>query len=190
MRCAARIIVTNGNPDPVVTGKHSDAPDGRLLDVAQIRRHLKDVIDVQVGTPTRTLVVDALGSAKRATAAIMPTSQALTRQINRYRRNQNIPAIPKTVEDVTLPDRFKVTLKNDSNRNFVLHDDGPVEDRMIVFGTLDNIKMLERAESVYADGTFDVVPLIFKQLYSIHGRPKLSNTPWQLFINDFFGLYR
>lgn len=168
MRCAARIIVTNGNPDPVVTGKHSDAPDGRLLDVAQIRNHLKDAIDVQVGTPTRSLVVDALGSAKRATAAIMPTSQALTRQINRYRRNKNIPAIPKTVEDIILPDRFKVTLKGE---NFILHDDGPVEDRMIIFGTLDNIKMLERAEAVYADGTFDVAPLIFKQMYSIHGGP-------------------
>lgn len=151
---------------PQVTGQHCHAPDGRLLDVSHIRNHLKDTIDRQLGVPARPLVMEALGQAKMATAAMMPTSQSLYKQVTRYRRKNNIPNVPQSVDKIDIPEHFKVTLKKE---NFILHDDGAVEDRMIIFGTLSNLHMLNRADVIYADGTFDVTPLIFKQMYSIHG---------------------
>lgn len=172
-RCRARLIVTNDKPEPIMTGSHAHAPDGRILDVSQIRNHIRETINQQVGVPTRTIVVDALGQAKAATAAIMPTTQALTKQVSRLRRAKNIPNIPKSIDQIVIPEFLQRTLKDE---NFILHDDGPAaEDRMIIFGTTKNLNMVNRAEIIYADGTFDVSPLLFKQMYSIHGEEFISS---------------
>lgn len=166
-RCCARLIVKNGKPEPQITGKHGHAPDGRMLDTSQIRNHLKETIDQQIGVPSRVIVMETLGKAKEATAEIMPTAQALTKQISRLRRAKNIPNLPKSIDEIVIPENLQRTLKNE---NFILHDDGPsVDDRMIIFGTVSNLSVMNRAELIYADGTFDVTPLLFKQMYSVHG---------------------
>ena len=52
--------------------------------------------------------------------------------------------------------------------NFVLFDSGPGSDRIIIFGCQELLDGLARAPTWLADGTFNVVPSLFFQLYSIH----------------------
>lgn len=39
-----------------------------------------------------------------------------------------------------------------------------------IFCTVKNLEMLCRSNKIFMDGTFKIVPNIFKQLYTIHGR--------------------
>jgi hypothetical protein len=52
--------------------------------------------------------------------------------------------------------------------DFVLHDFGPGEDRVILLGCRELLDGLARASMWLADGTFKVVPSLFFQLYTIH----------------------
>ncbi|RNA35677.1 hypothetical protein BpHYR1_024196 [Brachionus plicatilis] len=49
------------------------------------------------------------------------------------------------------------------------YDTGPSdENRILLFTTEDNLRLLEKYRDWYCDGTFDISPVLFKQLYSIH----------------------
>ena len=54
---------------------------------------------------------------------------------------------------------------------FLLHDSGAAsgDDRFLMFGTRQNKEVLAECEVWMADGTFRVCPLLFTQMYTIHG---------------------
>lgn len=168
-QCAARAISTVGsNEDPRLLGIHVHGPDGRILDSARIRNLLKQSAKNQPSAAPRTLVNDALNQAIPTTAAILPSAQNLARSVRRVRRSGGL-TIPQTLNELELPEEYTNT--NDGAA-FLLSDEYLFEnedDRLIIFGTEDNLKLLEECDSVYADGTFDVAPPMFTQLYSIHG---------------------
>ena len=54
---------------------------------------------------------------------------------------------------------------------FLIHDSGQGDSqRIIVFATAKNFKLLQESEEWFVDGTFGVCPEIFHQLYTIHAR--------------------
>ena len=71
-----------------------------------------------------------------------------------------------------MPDRFRKTLVGD---NFLIYDSFEDEDYslncggIIVFGTRANLEILFKSSILHVDGTFEVTPLIFFQLFSIMG---------------------
>ena len=50
---------------------------------------------------------------------------------------------------------------------FVLANDGS-DDKIVLFGTVENIHCLTEAESLFVDGTFSICPSIFYQIFTIH----------------------
>ncbi|CAF1014396.1 unnamed protein product [Didymodactylos carnosus] len=52
---------------------------------------------------------------------------------------------------------------------FLQFDSGPGDNCLIIFSSNDQLKILEDTEEVFIDGTFKVTPVIFYQLYTIHG---------------------
>lgn len=75
------------------------------------------------------------------------------------------PATPNNLEDLRIPDKYKMTSKGEP---FLLHESGSGSNRILIFSTRDNIDLLEKAEHVYMDGTFKTTPKIFYQIYIIH----------------------
>ena len=77
---------------------------------------------------------------------------------------------PTCIEDLKeLPDKFRKTQVGD---NFLLYDSYEdkgydLYDRIIVFATRENLKTLFKSDTWYIDGTFQTVPSILFQFFTI-----------------------
>ncbi len=71
---------------------------------------------------------------------------------------------PKTLDDLKLPDAYSITF---SGVPFVTDIINGTE-RILLFTTNENLKWLQEAKFWIIDGTFETVPALFRQLYSIH----------------------
>uniref|UniRef100_U9SZL2 MULE transposase domain-containing protein n=2 Tax=Rhizophagus irregularis (strain DAOM 181602 / DAOM 197198 / MUCL 43194) TaxID=747089 RepID=U9SZL2_RHIID len=94
----------------------------------------------------------------------MPSTIALRARIKRVRRSE-MPPQPQTLGEINIPDFLSRTLNGDS---FLVKDFMFGEDRILLFTTKANIQHLSQAPFLMMNGTFDTVPVIFCQLYSIH----------------------
>lgn len=104
----------------------------------------------------------------------LPERNTLKRKVNRY-QNKNRPRLPEGLEDVVIKPPYDKTLRH---RQFLQFDSRDHEDeyededdvgRVLIFYTDKSLECLVRSKIVFCDGTFKVVPLIFYQLYTIHG---------------------
>jgi len=77
----------------------------------------------------------------------------------------NPPATPTSLETLQIPSSYTTTT---SNQPFLLADTQEAE-RILIFTTKENIQELSEARILHADGTFKCAPLLFTQLYTIHG---------------------
>ena len=57
--------------------------------------------------------------------------------------------------------------KTPSGEDFLMAKDGQGEDRLIMFATEVNIKLLCEAQTIYVDGTFQTCPSLFYQIFTI-----------------------
>jgi hypothetical protein len=63
-------------------------------------------------------------------------------------------------------------------RPFLLYDNGTdATERLLIFSTEEHLHLLGRSETLFMDGTFDVAPKIFAQLYVVHGQVGVSTCP-------------
>jgi hypothetical protein len=94
-------------------------------------------------------------------AAILPTSNAQRKQIKQQRKKKDAPVGPKTF---ILSDSFKNSI---SSKLFVRQIDNG-SDKILLFVTVNNLKLMSHAAFWIMDGTFKVAPNLFRQLYTIH----------------------
>ncbi|XP_042221586.1 uncharacterized protein LOC121866058 [Homarus americanus] len=73
--------------------------------------------------------------------------------------------MPSTLADLVIPSEYKMTADGE---DFLLYDRGPSDQRMLVFSTVQSLRLLENSSDWFADGAFKVVPELFYQLYTIH----------------------
>lgn len=81
-------------------------------------------------------------------------------------RRKNTPVIPSSAM-FHIPDPYQSTL---TNTRFLLIDlflkRG--QDRMLVFASDQQLNLLFESSTIFMDGTFDITPAFFKQVYLIH----------------------
>ena len=122
------------------------------------------------------IVGESLQTVSEGVAAKLPKLDSLKRSIQRQRvRQLAAPVQPATLEHLCLPEEYQKTAKNEQ---FLLHDSGPdSQQRILIFGTQRNLEMLELSRVWLADGTFQIAPSLFTQVYVIHamrGGPDLT----------------
>lgn len=117
---------------------------------------------------TRTIVNVVCGTTKNpALSMALPKVSNLSRTIRRTRnRTRNAPTTPRSLDQLVIEGDYMMTNKKD---NFLLFDSGPAVHRMMIFGTNANLEFLANCEEWYMDGTFDICPPLFQQVYTIHG---------------------
>lgn len=90
----------------------------------------------------------------------------ITRTIQRVRGSISNISNPKSLLELQFDDESKKLANGD---NFLLYDSGPREDRIVIFGTRKNLSILSQCEFISMDGTLNIAPMLFEQLYTIHG---------------------
>lgn len=162
-----RLIVKNGN-DGEETKKHSHLPDGRLLKKSKKISELKAKAKTTSKLPG-DLVAEACASMTNDIKTVMPTERNLKRLVTNIRKELIDLRNPKTLAELSFPPA-SVTI---NGQNFLLYDSAvsdPDSDRLVIFGTTENLNILARCATVAMDGTFKVTPPLFHQLYTIHGK--------------------
>ena len=150
-----------GNDEPEHTHSGNVSTSRARQAVGKMKRIMEDVI----ATPSAaqgSIISEVPGHIQIA----LPKRASLSRVLRRHRQiksmvGQGTPALPAIPDDVNfaIPPRFQ---------DFVLHDSGPGNDRMLLLGDREVLEGLGRAQTWLADGTFKVVPSLFYQLYSVH----------------------
>ena len=162
-KCKARVnakdllVISNKDPQHTHEGNQSTALARRAIGEMKLR-----LID-SLASPSATYSAVASTLEDHVLMAL-PKNASLSRNLRRHRLtsqlsvNEGMPPIPVDLNFV-VPARFM---------NFVLHDSGPGDERLMIFGCRELLDGLARSPMWLADGTFKVVPSLFFQLYTLH----------------------
>lgn len=160
--------MTTAGEHVINTKDHSHAPDVRNSHVRTVLHNIREQAATTNDPPRRLIRENTKNIESRVSAVELPSNQAITRSVRRIRRQIGGPFIqPNSLAELELVDEFSVTIQNES---FVLLDNKDDTDRIIIFTTTANLRFLVYCPEWHMDGTFDVTPPLFKQLYTIHGK--------------------
>ena len=153
--CKGRIH-TVGTSILKMIGQHCHAEEIGKEEVLEFRNRVKIRALESHDNPHR-IIAEASGELTEMAKTLLPCEKSLKKLCQRVRP---MPANPTSLFDLHIDSN----LKSLGGNNFLLFDTGPGIDRMIIFGTEENKKILSFASIWMADGTFKVVPSLFAQL--------------------------
>ena len=115
------------------TNEHLHVPDEQVVSCCEVKvgmkRKARDSQD-----SSHHIVGESLQTVTEGTAAKL---DSLKRTIQ---RQQAAPVQPTTLEQIALPEEYKRTSRGEQ---FLLYDSGPETQRILIFGTQRNLKMLQ-----------------------------------------------
>ncbi|CAF3653882.1 unnamed protein product [Rotaria socialis] len=164
--CGTYIHTTLTNELLCMNGIHNHSSDPDQIEAKVLRDKMKERI-LSETTPITRIYDEEIAKAKltKGAVAILPT-------ITEYRSNMSkarqkiTPVLPSTVV-FNIPELYQQTL---SAQRFLLialfMQRG--KDRILVFASDEQLKLLFESEAIFMDGTFDTTPENFKQVYLIH----------------------
>lgn len=146
--------------------EHNHTASAAQLEVRRIVNTIKRKA-MKTKEQTSSIVADGILNVSTAAAGIAPSVKHLARTVQRARVRANpTPANPKCREDIVFPPKYCRTAKDE---HFLLYDSGGPE-RKLLFGTKKNLDILAACNEWFMDGTFNTVPTLFLQLFTIHGK--------------------
>ena len=169
--CKARIHILGGRVTKRVnTHTHpGDAAKVEVLNAMTILRNRATNTQDQ----TARVVAVATDNLTQAAQGALPRLDHMKRTVRRKRvANDAAPANPATLADLEIPLEYTQYEKEPGLfEDFLLYDSGAPSgaNRMLIFSTERNMDLLSRSSEWFMDGTFDVSPPLFAQIYSIHG---------------------
>ena len=178
LKCKAT-CTTHGNSigstyDMVGTSstQHTHAPDTITFSKLEKRRKLKAKASASDEPPRKIIASLVNEITDREATANYPTADADRQVIHRIKNKlkPTYPPTPTTLSDIELPDFLMQTFAaiDGTGELFLLHDSGAIDKtRFFLFATQRNLDLLSGAHW-FADGTFDIAPPLFLQVYTIH----------------------
>ena len=147
-------------------GEHTHPADAALPQMQVLKHRAKVVARDEPHRPMKRVFAETFANVNiedERQVDQLPTLKAMRSCLYRSRAKR-LPPIPHTRAEVELAGEWTQTL---DGRDFVLANDG-VDDRLIIFGTVQNLRLLCHADTVFMDGTFKMAPEMFHQVYSLH----------------------
>lgn len=118
--------------------------------------------------PTREIYAEALGGTSDDVVAQFPKATTFAKAIRNERKGDG-PKAPKTLAELELPQITTLT-----GEGFVMFDNGKdAKSRIIMFATKNSMDFISTCETIFMDGTVSSAPVLFNQVYTIHGRESL-----------------
>lgn len=164
-KCGCRLI-KDKNGSFTIKGAHSHAPNPEKREVNEVLSTIKEKAKTEKNSKARVLISEACASIGSQIAANLPTMSQMSRTVSRVRNRDLNPSLSQISNRLILTPELTTTAKGDS---FLLFDNEDDEDRVIMLGTMENVRILAHCANIFCDGTFDVIPKGFGQLYTIHG---------------------
>lgn len=117
------------------------------------------------------IIIKNIVSCPSESRVHLPNKNAQKAKIRRARVTKTKE--PANIDDVTVPEH----LRSVDGEQFVLAEKSFNGNFILLLGTVRSIKMLANADCWIMDGTFDVVPSIFRQLYTIFAKTGDATVP-------------
>lgn len=156
------------NEDGSFTFKPSKVEHTHINDVRD--KMAKERVDeatktaMETNTTTRELLAQSLSGAPTELLSQMPNANTFGKAIRNARQGIHLKA-PKCLEDLVLENILTTT-----GNNFIHYDSGVVDGgRLVMFSTSVALDFLEACEIFFMDGTVRSGPVLFDQVYTIHG---------------------
>ncbi|CAF3804450.1 unnamed protein product [Rotaria sordida] len=132
-----------------------------------LRKFHEDIADRGKNTQetTDTVLIQCISKLPDSTRIRLPPLDHVKRTILRHREKIDLPQVPNDVDSPTIPGVLQLTKRNDT---FLRIDTGPGPDRILIFSSSEQLEILQTSTNFLMDGTFEIVPEIFYQLYVIH----------------------
>jgi len=117
--------------------------------------------------PPRTAHSDVACETVRENLATVPTYRSVE-SIIRRQRLENIPKLPVERKDINITGSWAETI--DGNRFLINVPNDPNDpNKMLVFASDEDLRLLAESKIIHVDGTFKVCPKQYSQLFTIHG---------------------
>jgi hypothetical protein len=158
----ANTVLIGGQHHLRSTKEHNHAPDATRALVETASAEIKKRARETDSAPA-AIIRDVKNSMPEGSQSSLPTRQALSQVVKRVRK-QDMPSQPTNLENIDVP----LNLRTVGNENFLARDSFFNNERILLFTTVSNLEHLKVAQYWIMDGTFKIVPTIFRQLYSIH----------------------
>jgi len=166
--CSATLQTTKTLTNPLLQKSHTHEADQNAITLAKCRDNMKRKADTSCNRPNQ-IYTAANAQLPDEVKAILPSSDTCKRVLRRA-RSRHHPPEPQRLQDFIVDGSWSLTTGEDPQQ-FLLYDNGPdADERIVMFGTVDQVQKLATSDVWCMDGNFAMAPRIFKQLYVIQGR--------------------
>lgn len=173
-KCLAKLHTTSDkrsgqiiDEDKIIN--HNHVVDKCDLEALKVKKKMKKLAK-NTSESSMVIISNSTANISASTSAHLPLNKSLCRTIQRERAKVlGGPALPTNFQDLKVPEMFQKTLRG---AEFLYEDYNSDAKRIQIYTTKDNLNILKKCSIWQGDGTFDPVPEIFDQLYTIHGRYK------------------
>ncbi|CAF4091569.1 unnamed protein product, partial [Rotaria sordida] len=150
-----------------ISGDHNHSANPDQIEVKLLRDKMKERILAETTSITKIYDEEiAKANLSKSATAIFQLLWNIVRSNMSKARRKNTPVIPSSVM-FDIPELYQQTL---AGKQFL-----PIDvflkrgkDRILVFSSDQQLKILFESDTIFMDGTFDIVPAHFKQVYLIH----------------------
>lgn len=165
-RCRAKVFTAN-NEVVRTKDEHNHTPDSAKIEVKNIISKINKAAETTSDHP-QVIVASYTEGISESASVQLPAVRSLKRNIRKARNRANKSHhIPASLSDLIIPQMYRRTSNGD---NFLLFDSGMTNDRILIFGTMQNVQHMQSSPEWFADGTFKVAPEMFNQVNNHQGR--------------------
>lgn len=166
-KCRGRAHTVN---DEVILHKntHNHTPNIIEISTKTIINELKKTASSQVSSTPHQIITNTISTiSSQAISGALPSVATMKKTVQRLKRCENAPPVnPSTLSEITIIEPYTFTL---NNKPFLLYDSGSDDvNRILLFSTEENLKILSDQYHWFIDGTFKSSPQLFTQLLTIH----------------------
>lgn len=165
LHCKVRVVTRKINDKHEIvkfSENHSHEPFAHEKVVAEANNFIKNKAKHSDCVPS-IIIRDSIVNATSESRVYLPSKKAQRMKIYRTRSN-NIKE-PNNIKDINVPENLRFV----EGELFILSEEEFDDEKIILMGTISSLKLLSESSCWIMDGTFDVVPTIMRQLFSIHG---------------------
>ena len=159
--CKGRALSTGLKPPLKHSKPHSHYLLPERTEVLKLYEDMKENA-IKSNDRPRTIIRDEQAGASEEAITLISKSDAMRQMITRTRSKKARYGLnAKSIAGIQIPDNLKRTYKDD----LFYYDDSRSSDknRVLLFTTKANLKLLEENHDWYIDGTFDVSPSYFNK---------------------------